>query len=182
MTRGRNMYIDYIEVSLLILVLVVTILLIISNRKDKNQSRDTSAVDTGVFCIKEPRLVKNICCIGWGIFSIGLIGSFFSCIPNGFTFGNIITVLGFLCFEFFSLYCLLRTKNWKVDINKEQIFYRNLFGITKEYNFKDILVKKKKNLAIVAYKDNKKVFSIGTELDGYADFLWWAYRYNVVEK
>lgn len=170
---------DYIEVALFICVIVITILLIVSNRKDKKKSRNTSAVDTGVFCIKESRLVKNICCVGWGIFSIGLIGSFFSCIWNGFTLGNIITVLVFLCFELFNLYCLLRTKNWKISVNKEQILYRNLFGVTKEYNFKEILVKQKNNLAIVAYKDNKKIFSIGTELIEYADFLWWAVKYKV---
>ncbi|MBR5635660.1 MAG: hypothetical protein IKW81_01870 [Pseudobutyrivibrio sp.] len=176
------MYIDYIEVSLLILVLVVTILLIISNRKDKNQSRDTSAVDTGVFCIKEPRLVKNICCICWGGYSIGVIGSFFSCIWTGFTLGNILTVLGFLSFECLGLYCLLRTKNWRITVNKEQITYRNWLGFTKEYTFKEITVKQKKNSAVLAYKDGKKIFSIGTELIEFADFLWWAYRYNVVEK
>ena len=173
---------DYIEVALFICVIVITILLIVSNSKDKNKPRNTEAVDTGVFCIKESRLIKNISCTGWGIFYIGLIGSFFSCIWNGFTLGNVITVLFFLCFEFFGLYCLLRTKNWKISVNKEQILYRNLFGVTKEYNFKEILVKQKNNSAIVAYKDNKKIFSIGTELIEYADFLWWAVKYKVYVK
>ncbi len=173
---------DYIEITLFICVVVITIILIAFNSKDKNKPRNTEAVDTGIFCIKEPRFVKNLFCVGWGVASICLIGSFFSCIWNGFTLGNIITVLVFLCFEFFNLYCLLRTKNWKISVNKEQILYRNLFGVTKEYNFKEILVKEKNNSAIVAYKDNKKIFSIGTELIEYADFLWWAVKYKVYVK
>ena len=31
-------------------------------------------------------------------------------------------------------------------------------------------------------KDNKKIFSIGTELIEYADFLWWAVKYKVYVK
>lgn len=114
----------------------------------------------------------------FGFFFVTAIGNVYwgwEIIPNN-TVG---TIVGFGFFVALDLASVLGVCVWKIDVNGEEIIYRNYFGIKKKYNFKELEVYVNKKDKIYAYKNKKKVFTIDNNLPAGVHFMVRACEYGV---
>ncbi|WP_455713986.1 DUF6560 family protein [Anaerosporobacter sp.] len=89
----------------------------------------------------------------------------------------IILIMGSLKFVFATAFFVM---SWRITVDKDTIYYRNYFFITKQYKFSDLdKVIEKKNHNIIVYREGKRIFSIDFTLENGPYFLHQARVYNV---
>ena len=170
----------YIEFGLFILIIVFTIFSIVRNiRLSKIKINNENPLESGIFCVQESIFIKNVSSICLGGFAFLLVVAIFSIYWQGKSTGNIVACLFFLVAFIFSLILFLYSQNWEVNVNKDKISYKNILGQLKEYSFKEIEVMQDKQYKVLVYQNNKRIFSISSNIVEYADFLWWANKYGV---
>ncbi len=61
----------------------------------------------------------------------------------------------------FYLICFFGFSFWHINIDGEEIVYRNAIGITKKYTFNDITeIRQNKKGRVVVFMEKKKIFAI----------------------
>jgi hypothetical protein len=168
-----------IELLIIIATVSVTIFIIYNgSKKNRVEKIDDDPRDSGIFCLcenKKLRILLWVCCGGFALFvELGVFICFWQGVAD-----NIVPLLVFVAFFCITLYCALKVENWEINVNGKDIIYRNWLGRNKKYRFDELQVRTTKNLAIVAYQNNKRVFKIDSSIPDFSYFLWWAKKYDV---
>ncbi len=133
-----------------------------------------NSLEENKYVIQYPVFLKGIMIAGFMFFLIFFLiglGTYIG-IWDIFVGVDLGTVIFYGCVVLFYLTCVGGVVVWRIIIDKEDIFYRNYFGITRKYKFTEIdRVIEKENGKLLVYKNGRRIFSIDNNLpEGF--YLW----------
>ena len=132
-------------------------------KDDNKRRRDKIQFGKASYCFQFNKSLIVICGIGalffLAIFIINIITFLgIAVLGKGISLG---TVIFFGLFDMFYWICFLGFSLWRININGEEIVYRNAIGITKKYTFNDITeIRKNKKGRVVVFMGKRKIFAI----------------------
>ena len=133
-------------------------------KKDNNKKhRDKIQFGKESFCFQFGKSLIVICGIGalffLAIFTVNVITYLgIAVLGKGISIG---TVIFFGLFDVFYLICFFGFSFWRINIEGEEIVYRNAFGMIKKYTFNDITeIRQNKKGRVVVFMGKRKIFAI----------------------
>lgn len=153
--------------TILITVIIMSIIMLdgvkLLKKDDNKKRRDNIQFGKESFCFQFGKSLIVICGIGalffLAIFIVNVITFLgISVLGKGISLG---TVIFFGLFDMFYLICFFGFYLWRININGEEIVYRNAIGITKKYTFNDITgIRQNKKGRVVVFMGKRKIFAI----------------------
>lgn len=141
-----------------------------------------NSLEESKYVIQYPVFLKGIMIAGFMFFLIFFfieLGTYIG-IWDIFEGVDLGTVIFYGCVVLFYLASVGGIVIWRIIIDKEDIFYRNYFGITKNYKFTEVdRVIEKKSRKLLVYQNGKRIFSIDNNLPLGVYFIYWCRQYKV---